>query len=704
VEELPAPVCPKGGILVRTAYSLISAGTEKTSVTSTKQPLLIRAKNQPEQVRALLDFVKKEGLRKAIDKVRNKLDSYKSLGYSASGIVVESDCDDFSPGDNVACAGAGFAVHAEYLAIPRNLAVRIPEGVDIADAAYTTVGTIALQGIRQAEVRLGETVAVIGLGLLGLITVQLLKASGCRVVGLDVSSISLENGLKYSCDLVYPSSSTSIDSINYFTRGLGCDKVIITASTSSNSPMELALKLSRKRGIVVIVGAIGMNLPRSPFYEKEIDIRISTSYGPGRYDTNYELRGADYPAAYVRWTERRNMEAILDMIAMSKLDVKSMSSHVFPIREASKAYDLITSGTEPFMGILLSYDANTGDIHHIMQHASNNSLKKLNIGFIGAGNFAQSSLLPNIKGNDISLIGVSTETAVNAVTAGKQFGFGYSSTDSESIIADEKVNTVFISTRHDSHAGFVLAAIKNKKPVFVEKPLCINKQQLEEIDDAMNKNQGRVMVGFNRRFSAPFRAIADFYKNRTEPMIINYRVNAGFINASHWLYTAENGGRIIGEVCHFIDCMVYLTQSLPVRVYAEAISSENPTNPNHSNVNISLKFTDGSIGTVSYCSNGDKSLAKEYCEVFSEQSTAIMNNFKTVELYRAGNVRKLKFDGSKGHKEEVEAFLNAARTGDKMPISYPAIKAITLATFAAEESILTAMPVEMTIGGIWKSF
>jgi polar amino acid transport system substrate-binding protein len=604
----------------------------------------------------------------------------------------------------VACGGAGFAVHAEYLAIPRNLAVKIPEGVDLADAAFTTVGTIALQGIRQAEVNLGETVAVIGLGLLGLITVQLLKASGCRVVGLDVSNTSLDNGLKYGCDLVYQSNPSSIDSINYFSRGLGCDKVIIAASTSSNSPMELALKLSRKRGVVVIVGAIGMNLPRSPFYEKEIDIRISTSYGPGRYDPNYELRGVDYPAAYVRWTERRNMEAILDMIAISKLDVKSMSSHIFPIREAAKAYDLITSGSEPFMGILLSYDTNTGDISHKTQHVINTALKKFNIGFIGAGNFAQSSLLPNIKGDDISLIGVSTETSVNAVTAGKQFGFGYSSTDSESIIADDKVNTVFISTRHDSHAKYVLSALKHKKPVFVEKPLCINKLQLDEIDEAVNMNQGRVMVGFNRRFSAPFRAIADFYKNHTEPMIINYRINAGFINSNHWLYTTENGGRIIGEVCHFIDCMVYLTQSLPVRVYAEAVSSESSTNPNHSNVNISIKFTDGSIGTVSYCSNGDKSVPKEYCEVFCEQSTALMNNFKTVELYRAGNIRKLKFDGSKGHKEEVDAFLKAVRDGDKMPISYTAIKAITLATFAAEESIQTAKPIELTIGGIWKSF
>lgn len=697
VAQLPAPQCPAGGVLIKTKFSLISAGTERTSVENTQSSLISRARKQPEQVRQVINMIKRDGLRTTIGKVINKLESYKSLGYSVSGIVLESDCDAFLPGDRVAAAGAGYAVHAEYVAVPKNLVVRIPDDVSFEDAAYTTLGAIAMQGFRQAEPALGETVAVIGLGLLGALTVQMLKAAGCRVVGLDINENLFEQAKKFGCDLVLKSenSSSVLNTISAFTNGFGVDSVIITASTNSNQPTELALNICRKRGKVVIVGDVGMNIPRSLFYTKEIDYRISCSYGPGRYDPNYEEYGIDYPYAYVRWTENRNMQAFLQLIANGRLNTREITTHIFPIQDATRAYDLITGKiNEPFLGILLSYPETSLPTQSIKlkqsQHASRSEIK---IGFIGAGNFAVNNLLPALKKSNVVLQSVSTSTPVNAKSVAERFGFAEATTNSDAIISDNHINTLFIASRHDSHARYVVASLKHGKDVFVEKPLAVDFDQLDEIKHALTQTNARLMVGFNRRFSAPFVKMKEFFANRQDKMVINYRINAGFIPNTHWIHAPEQGGRIIGEVCHFIDCAVFLTDALPISVYANCFSSDNSIMPNYDNVAINIKMSDGSIATISYFANGSSLLDKEYCEVHCERKSAIMNNFKTLDLYSGSRRQFYKFDGKKGIEEELRLFIGAIQSGKPSPISPDEIIKTTEATFYAMESLKTGLPI-----------
>lgn len=695
VEELPAPECLEEGILVRTEYSLISAGTERASVSNAKSSLIQRAKKQPDQVKLVMEFIKKEGIISTAKRVKSKLDSYKTLGYSLSGVVIESKCDEFSVGDRVACAGAGYAVHAEVISVPKNLAVKIPKKASMADASYTTLGSIALQGIRQADLRLGETVAVVGLGLLGQLTVQMLKASGCRIIGLDIDESLFDKAIKYGCEAVYKSDRENIKNINAFTRGIGCDAVILTASTASNEPLELALHLARKKGKVVVVGAVGMNVPRSPFYEKEIDLKISCSYGPGRYDKNYEERGHDYPAAYVRWTENRNMQAFLDLIDDGKVDVKSMTSHAFDIQKAPTAYDIVLGKVqEKFLGILLNYPERKDAVKRTIEVKKADPKTNVKIAFVGAGAFAQGYLIPPLKKANVDFIGVSTATSVNAQTAAKKYGFALSSTDSGDLIRNKDVNMVFCATRHDTHGKFVLEAVNSGKAVFVEKPLAVSRVELDEIKAAVVKNEGRIMVGFNRRFSKAFGLMNDFFSQRKDPMTISYRVNAGTLPKGHWVYSPGQGdGRIVGEACHFIDCMAFLTKSLPTKIYAESLSTSNAEVFHGDNVMITIKFEDGSVGVVEYLANGDSSVPKEYCEVFCENSTAIMENFTNLSLFRGGKVKKHSLDGRKGIDEEVAATVEAVRKGEPMPISYEELIAVTEATFAANESLKSGNPI-----------
>ncbi len=697
IEDLPAPSCPENGILVQTAYSVISAGTEKISVTNTQASLIQRAKQQPEQVRQVIDSVKKEGIINTLVKVKSKLESYKSLGYSAAGVVLESRTDKFRIGDRVACGGAGLAVHAEYLAIPRNLAVKIPDNVEFYQACYTTLGAIALQGVRQANVRLGEQVAVIGLGLLGQITVQLLKASGCRVLGLDIDESLFQKANSYGCDLTLFSSFDNINQMKQFSKGNGFDAVLITASTNSNEPIELAIEIARKKGRVVIVGAVNMNLPRSPFYEKELEITISCSYGPGRYDPNYEDEGIDYPYPYVRWTENRNMEAIVELFGNGSLDTKSLTTHIFSIKDAVKAYDLITGKVkDDYLGILIKYPEINDSPKKFIQYPKERSKDKIGIGFIGAGQFGTSYLLPHIKSTNSSLVAVSTNNPVNVATVAKQFGFEIATTDSESIITNPDIDLIFCATRHDSHSHYVIQALKNNKPIFVEKPLAINIEQMEEIDKLVKEMNGRVMVGYNRRFSEPFRKIKELFSQFSEPKFITYRVNAGKIPINHWVYREDQGsGRIIGEACHFIDCMIYLTNSLPKQVFAYSLSSSSDDVYNRDNISIVIKFENGSVGNLNYLANGDSKLDKEYCEVFCGSSVAIMKNFESLDFYSSGRISKYKFDGKKGHKEEIIAVINSISQGKPFPITYEEIRAVSFATFAAQVSLIKELPINI---------
>lgn len=690
VDELPSPKCPDGGILVRNLASVISAGTEKTSVTNAKSSLLERARKQPKEVKMVMNFIKKEGILSTAQRVLAKLDSFKTLGYSSAGIVIESDTVEFLPGDYVACGGAGYALHAEIIAVPKNLAVKVPNNILPEFAAYATVGAIALQGIRQADVRLGENVAVIGLGLLGQMTVQMLKAAGCRVAGLDIDENLFELASKSGTLQNYISSMDNVSSLLAFTNGIGFDAVIITAGTPSNDPMNLAIHIARKKARVIVVGDVGMNLPRSPFYQKELDISISCSYGPGRYDSNYEEQGIDYPPAFVRWTENRNMQAVINMISSGSLDVDILTTHKFSINDAPTAYDIISGKIkESYLGIVLEYpDRQEKAFANKYQSKDYKKIDSVRVGFIGAGSFAQNYLLKPLTDSGVLLHSVTTASSVNAMTVGKRFGFLNSSTDSDAVIDNPEINAIFCASRHDSHSKYVIHALKQNKPVFVEKPLAVNLEQLQAIDEALAGSSGRVMVGFNRRFSKPFEDIKSFFSKRAEPMTMSYRVNAGMPPRDFWVFAPEQGGgRIIGEACHFIDCMCYLTDSLPVKVYAECISSQSKMTFNHDNLVITLKFADGSVGSIQYFANGDSALEKEYCEVFCEGSSAVMNNFQSSSFYRSSRMSHKKYDGKKGHAKQIEATVNAIKSGSSMPIDYNTIRQITIATFAAVESL-----------------
>jgi len=695
VKELPAPELRPKMILVRVAASLISAGTERTSVAGAQASLVGRARANPDQVRLVWEMMKKEGVRGTLEKVRGKLDSYKSLGYSAAGTVIASSCDEFAPGDRVACGGQGIASHAEVIAVPRNLAVKIPEGVEFDEAAFTTLGAIAMQGVRQARVSLGESVAVVGLGLLGQLTVQLLKSSGCRVVGLDINDGALELARSFGADLAVKSGSAALGAVESFTRGVGCDAVILTAGTSSNEPMEFAIKAARKRGRVVVVGGVGMDLPRSPFYEKELDITISCSYGPGRYDPQYEEEGIDYPVGFVRWTERRNMESVLDLVAARRLDVARMITHRFPITEAPRAYDIVTGKVhEASLGIILTYpdrpDSNARTIQ--VPTAAPKRKETLGIGFVGAGNFAQGTLLPPLRSLPVSFRSVMTSTPVNARSVAERFGFAEATSDVESMLSSSDVDALFIASRHDSHARYVLAGLHAGRQVFVEKPLAVTREELAQIDEAAATNN-RVMVGFNRRFSAPVVAMREHLAPVVEPLVMLYRVNAGFVPPEAWVQNDAQGGRIIGEGCHFIDTMSYLCGSLPVSVHATAVGSANVRALNADNVAVTLRFANGAIGTLLYLAGGDPSIPKEYFEAHGGGRSAIMDNFRTLVLASGKRSNARRFGGDKGHAEEMKLTVEAMRSGGAMPITYASLRATTIATFGAMESLETGLPV-----------
>jgi polar amino acid transport system substrate-binding protein len=699
VDELPAPKLRRGGVLVRNAFSLISAGTERTSVETAQASMVQKARLRPDLVRQVLDNVNREGVLATYQKVRDRLDNFKDLGYSSAGIVVESAVDDIRVGDRVACAGVGYAAHAEIVSVPRNLVVKVPDEVGFDEAAFTTVCAIAMQGVRQADVRVGEQVVVIGLGLIGLITVQLLKASGCRVLGMDVAPRNFELALTLGCDRCAISNDDAVLEAQNFTRGYGADAVVITAATTSNQPVELAIQCARKRGTVVAVGAVGMNIPRSPFYEKEINFRMSCSYGPGRYDPEYEERGQDYPLGFVRWTENRNMEAVLDMMAQRKLNVGALITHRIPVEESLRAYDIITGKVEErYLGILIQYSAASEPIalpRRLELRASERTAsgRRAVLGFIGAGNFTQSTLLPPIMKLAARMRGLATGKPVNAKNTGKKYHFEFCATDASEIIRDKEVNLVFVTSRHDSHARYVTEALRAGKSVFVEKPPALSHEELDAILSAYDEAERAgaaplLMVGYNRRFSEPVRVIQKLFAGRTEPLAMHYRVHAGFMPATQWMQYPDQGGRFIGEGGHFVDVMQFLCGAAPTSVYAVA-PTDIARRYNHDNVLVSITFADGSVGTIHYLANGANAVEKEYLEVFGDSKTARMWNFKKLECAVGRKKSITSFSGGKGHAEEMKALLDGFESGTGSPISIESLAATSRATFAALESLRT---------------
>lgn len=701
VTDVPVPAVQRGRVLVRAAASLISAGTERMAVDEGKKSLLERARERPELVKQVLERARTEGVIKTLNAVRSKLGSSTALGYSAAGIVlaVGEDVTEFRAGMRVACAGAGYASHAEVLSVPKNLCVRLPDEVTFDAGAFGTLGAIALQGVRLAEPTLGESVVVVGLGLLGQITVQLLKANGCRVFGVDLDPAKVALATELGADRAAVSDDGVKRAVLDWSRGRGADAVLITAATQSNQPVEFAGEVSRLKGRVVAVGMVGLNVPRNLYFKRELSLMVSMSYGPGRYDAEYEERGHDYPFAYVRWTENRNIEAFLDLVAAGRVNVERLITHRFPIEEGERAYQLIGGETnEPYLGIVLRYDTERELESRIevksSARQSSSKARAVRVGMVGAGGYAQAMLLPHYKDAGVEFRAITTAGGVTARDIAEKYGFNYCASNADEILNDEEVNLVVIATRHDLHAELARRALLKGKHVFVEKPLALSDEELAGVLEAAAGSNGRLMVGFNRRFSPLARAAKEFFKERQAPLSILCRVNAGRIPRSHWLQDPrEGGGRIVGEVCHFVDLMQFLTGSLVTRVYAESITGRNQEAVDEDSIFVTLKFADGSNGSIAYVAEGDKALPKERVELFCEGKSFVLDDYRQATSYSNGRAESTKpKQQDKGQAEETRAVCRVVLEGVDAPIALEDLAATTRATFRIRESLRTAEP------------
>ncbi len=691
VLEVPTPLLSDGQVLVRNHFSVISAGTEGSTVSTGRKGYIGKAKERPQQAKQVVDSVRTKGVVQTYRAVMKKLDAYSPLGYSSAGEVIEvaPDVTEFAPGDMVACAGAGYANHAEFVAVPVNLCVKLPEGARLNLAAYNTVGSISMQGVRQAELNLGETCIVIGLGLIGQLACLLLRASGVTVIGVDIDPGILEVAKGHCLDAGFLASDAGLASaVMEATDGIGADAAIIAAASKSDGPVNLAGELLKKRGKVVILGRVPTGFDFESYYKKELDLRMSCSYGPGRYDPSYEEGGCDYPAGYVRWTENRNMRAFQELIHSSRIDIEYLSTHTFDLDKAPQAYELILKGDEPHLGVVLKYDVEREIGRRKIITGSASTGGKIGVAFVGAGSYAMGSLLPNIKASDVSLKTVMTSHGTSSRSVADRYGFEACTSNEDDIWNDDGINTVFVATRHNSHAGYVLSALKAGKNVFVEKPLSLTLEELEEIAGAYRElaeggGAPSLMVGFNRRFSPLTTVLKD--RLGEGPMSMIYRVNAGAMERDHWMQMPDvGGGRIIGEACHFIDYLTFMNGSLPVEVSA-AVMEE----PDHleDTVNVSLRFANGSVGTVSYFANGSSKLPKEYVEIHRGGQSGILSDYKDVTFYGRGKPQKKRLSSqNKGQPEMMKAYLDSLRQGTPAPIPFEDIYAVMLATFKAVES------------------
>jgi predicted dehydrogenase/threonine dehydrogenase-like Zn-dependent dehydrogenase len=700
VVDVPCPQPRTGTALVHTAASLVSAGTERTLVEFAEKNLLAKARSRPDLVRQVLDKSRREGILPTLSATFNRLDHPTPLGYSSAGTIVGlgSGMEGFQVGDRVACAGGNYAVHAEYAVVPRNLLAHLPDNVDFEAAAFTTLGAVALHGFRLAQPQLGERVVIIGLGLLGLLSAGIARAAGCAVFGIDLSPRRVALARTMGFDAVERANAEETGQA--FSRGMGFDVALICADTRSADPVELAGNLARDRGRVIAVGAVGLEIPRKVYYDKELFFQVSRSYGPGRYDAAYEERGLDYPAGFVRWTEGRNLEAFVELLASARLDVHPLISHRFPIEEAPQAYELITGKRrEPFLGVLLTYPA--ADTTQIAPAASPIQVSpketrlrpasgELSLGVLGAGNYATAVFLPTInRVGGVKKTAIASASGLSARQAAQRFGYATASSSEAEILSAPDTNVIAILTRHQHHARQALAALRAGKHVYCEKPLAIIPDELDEIADALeNEDLPILTVGFNRRF-APFAVrLREFLAPAREPFVAHYRVNAGYIPLNHWTQDpAQGGGRIIGEGCHFIDFLSFLAGGPPLEVSARALPDGGRYHQD--NVQISLKFADGSLGSIDYLANGDKSASKERIEVFCGGCVGILEDFRRLECVNDGKrqIFQSRLGQDKGHRDAWAAFLAAAKQGGQPPIPYNQLLGVTRATFAVLDSL-----------------
>ncbi|TKB65782.1 MAG: dehydrogenase [Nitrospira sp.] len=699
--EVPCPQVRSGQLLLRTRTTLVSVGTERMLVEFGKANLLDKARQQPDKVRMVLEKVKTDGLLPTLEAVRNKLDQPLALGYCNAGVVVEvgAGVEGVHVGDRVVSNGK----HAEMVAVSKNLCARIPDGVSDEAAAFTVIGAIALQGIRLIVPTLGESIVVTGLGLIGLIAVQLLRAHGCRVLGIDFDADKLEQAREFGAEVVNLSNGGDpVSAALAFSRGCGVDGVLITASTKSNEPMHQAALMCRKRGRIVLVGVTGLELSRADFYEKELTFQVSCSYGPGRYDPLYEESGQDYPLGFVRWTEQRNFEAILDMLADGRLNVEPLISHRFPFEQATQAYELFGSGKR-VLGIVLQYpdstkNSDTNLLHRTVRLAQTVRREDtVKIGIIGSGNYATQVLIPALSKTGAVMKSVASATGVSGVHAGKKYGFEEATTDSTALLNDPDINTVVITTRHDSHARLVCEALKRGTNVFCEKPLALTRDELDEIERTYHAAHEMsssppiegplLMVGFNRRFSPQVQKLKSLLASVHESKSFIMTVNAGAIPPEHWTQDkAVGGGRIIGEGCHFIDLLRFLAGAPIVSVQAIGMGQAPGMVVRDDKVSINLGFADGSFGTVHYFANGHKSFPKERLEVFCEGRIVQLDNFRKMRAYGwPGFTTMNLWRQDKGQGACAASFVNAIRNGGPSPISFEELIEVTRVSFEVME-------------------
>ena len=710
--EVPEPGAKAGGVLVRVAASLISPGTEKLMIEMGQKSLLGKARARPDLVRQAWAKAQKEGFISVFKEAMNRLDEPIPLGYSAAGVVLEvgAGVSGFQPGDRVAAAGAGFASHAEVIWVPENLCVPIPEGVCFEEAAFVMLGGIALHGVRQAGLTLGETGVVIGLGLLGLLSVQFLAAQGCRVIGVDLDRQKCELARELGAELALISGKDDVEeAVANLTHGGGADAVIITAASSDPRPVRLAEAVARERARLVLVGVAELSLTRKAFWDKELLFTVSKAGGPGSLEPLYEAKGFDYPLSLVRWTERRNLAAFLDLVARRRVRVDKLITHRFPIDQALEAYDLILKNREPYIGVLLNYPQPEGYRGEVDESpptrkvwlkpspSTGDSVNPQALGLIGGGMFTKNILLPSlIKVPGVRLMGAATTTGVTAQHLANKFGFAYATTDYKELLADPGIGSVIITTRHNLHAPMVLEALAAGKHIFVEKPLCLTEAELEKIIAAYDGSK-LLMVGFNRRFAPLARLVKAMLALRTTPLMMTYRVNAGYIPGDHWVHDPEvGGGRLLGEVCHFIDFMHYMSDSKASAVSVTNISGSLGKYRQDDNLNITLTFRDGSIGNILYTAKGPKAFSRERFEVFCEDSAAVIEDFRLGQIVQAGRTRKIKkFSIDMGYQAELAFFCQATGDSSQYRELFNSFAASARATLKAAEALRTGQIIEL---------
>ncbi len=692
IVECPSPRVKSGSVLIGTRATLISSGTERTLLSFGKASILDKARQQPEKVRMVIEKVKTDGLLPTIDAVKSKLSLPLPLGYCNVGVVGEAGegCENFGPGDRVVSNGP----HADIVRVPKNLCAKIPKEVSDEEAVFTVAASIGLQGVRLVSPSLGEAVVVIGVGLIGLLTLQLLKAQGCRVLAIDYDESKLKLARRFGAETCNPGKGEdAVEAGMTFSRGKGVDAVIITASTQSSDPVTQAARMSRKRGRIVLVGVTGLELNRADFYEKELTFQVSCSYGPGRYDPNYEEKGQDYPIGFVRWTEQRNFEAILDMMASGRLDVKPLITHRYAFTDAKNAYETLSSDNSA-LGILLEYEHSTDERHRSIvnltldfQHAPSEP----SVGFIGAGNYASRMLIPAFKAANAQLYSIATSSGVSGVIHGKKAGFKETTTDTDGLIASDAINTIAIVTRHNSHARFVKKALEAGKHTFVEKPLALNMNELSQVEATYKEIEKPplLMVGFNRRFSPQVQKIKSLLGPVKQPKTLILTMNAGAIPSDHWTQDIEvGGGRIIGEACHFIDLARFLVDSEIVSVQARRIGDVDKGDIVEDKASITLGFADGSLATIHYFANGANSFPKERVEVFTAGRVLQLDNFRKLKGYGWPGFRKMNlWRQDKGQNACAKAFLDAIRNGDPSPIPSNELFEVARTTIEAAEQL-----------------